>query len=106
MWWVSIVKRARGPRSCLWGRDHRSSALNQYLPVHTITDAVTLGDNCSELRVESAPGWGVEAAWWGDDAVVTRSGGLSRESRRYNWRVLCLIYVTFSAFNLTLGFSL
>ena len=52
-----------------------------YSPVYIVTEAATLGDKCSELRVESFPGWGVEAAWWGDGAVVTRSGGLSRALR-------------------------
>ena len=68
--------------------------------------AATLGAKCSELRVEPVPGWGVEVAWWGDDAVVTRSGGLSRGSRGCNWRVLYFIYVQGNEYNLILGFSL
>ena len=43
--------------------------------------------------MESAPGWGVEAAWWGDDAVLTRPGGLYKGYMRYNWRVVCFTYV-------------
>ena len=34
-----------------------------------------------------------DTAWWGDDAVVTRSGGLSKGSRGYNLRVLCPMLV-------------
>ena len=64
-----------------------------YAFVYIITGDESLGDECSEQRVESAPGWGVEAARWGDDAVVTLSGGLSKGSRAYNWRILCPIYV-------------
>ena len=60
--------------------------------MYITSGAATLGDKRTELRVESAPGWGVEAAWWGDGAVVTGSGGLSRGWRGYNWRVLYLIY--------------
>ena len=35
---------------------------------------------------------GAEAAWWGDDVVATRSGGLSAGSRGYNWRALYPIH--------------
>ena len=44
-------------------------------------------------------------AWWGDGAVVTRSGGLSRVSGGYTWRVLYLRYVSFNELDLILGFS-
>ena len=54
---------------------------------------MTLGDECSELRAESFSDWDVETAWWGNSAVVTRSGGLSGGSRGYNWGALYLTYV-------------
>ena len=96
----------RGPGSCLYGHDRRSFACNGYVPVYIITGAAPLSDKCSDQRVESASGWGVEAAWWGVDAVIIRSGGLSRGSTAYNWRALYLIYVHLKESNLILGFSL
>ena len=54
---------------------------NLYWPMYNVNEATTLGDKCRELWAEFVPGWGVEEAWWGNGAVVTRSGGLSRESR-------------------------
>ena len=73
--------------------------------MYFIIGAASLGDKCSDLRVESAPGWGVEAAWWGDDAVVTRSGGLSKRSTGYNWGVSYPFCVLFNESKLNLEFS-
>ena len=74
--------------------------------MYVITGAATFGDECSELRVDSASGWGVEAAWWGDDAVVTRSGGLSKGARGHNSGVFYLIYVYVNESNISLGLCL
>ena len=81
------------PRSCSYGRDSRSFTSNLYRSVCVVTGSATVGDKCSGLRVESVPCWGVEAAWRGDGAVVTRWGGLSGWLRGHNWRVLCLVKV-------------
>ena len=94
MWWVSMVRWVRGRdpvcKAAKVGVSHLSCIglciLLQGLRLQAITAA-------GGLRVESIPGWGVEAAWWSDGAVVTQSGGLSEGSRGYNWRVLYRIYV-------------
>ena len=49
---------------------------------------------------------GVEAASWGDDAVVSRSGGFPRGSTGYAWSAWYTTYAYCNQLNLNLGFSL
>ena len=97
VWWGSIVKWARG-RDPVCKAASWSFTSNLDWPVYVVTGAATLGDECSELRVDSVPGWGVEAAWWGDGAVVTRSGGFSRGQEAITG-VACVLFM-FNIMNL------
>ena len=88
-----------------WVRYVEGVPNNRYSSVYVITRASTLADKCSALRTESAPARASRQLGGGGDVVVTRSGGLSKGLRGYNWRILCPIYITFSESNSNLGFN-
>ena len=100
-----MLKWIRGRDPVCKGRGSPIVTSKMYWPMYIFTAVATLGDKCSDLRVESVAGWGVEAAWWRGGGVPARWGRLSRTARGYNWHVFYVIYFLFYEFILNLGFS-